>query len=283
MNIDTNITFLNNKYTQKIIVYKNYIIVAIVAIFVIYYIYKNNKKDDKNVKKSIKQQLSEQDAIEVYNEGDEKDIYIKFKECYFDQQDIYPDLDIITKNFSIIKQELQNIKEKRPDLWHQWINNELKVFPILFFDKWARVAKELCPETTKMLMKIKGIKTASFSLLLPHKQIQPHKGWGGLANNILRCHFGIDVPQDCGCVCDNWVVKHETGKWLVFDDARMHTSYNFTDENRFILIVDMERPPHIPKGTSTVKYGENLMNFIESFYDDDDVVDMKNTLKSTGI
>lgn len=242
-------------------------VLCLIIAYMIYERYFVKHKNNKNV-----------DNGEVYNEGDEKDVYVQFNQCYFDQSKVYPELDLITRNYNIVRQELENIKAKRPDLWHEWIKNELKVFPILFFNKWARVAKELCPETTKMLMTIPGIQTASFSLLEPNKQIQPHKGWGGLANNILRCHFGVDVPEDCGCVCDNWVKKHETRKWLVFDDSRMHTSFNFSNEYRFILIVDIERPSYIPKGKSTVKYGENLMQFIESFYDDTDVQEMKTVL-----
>jgi hypothetical protein len=58
----------------------------------------------------------------------------------------------------------------------------------------------------------------------------------------------------------------------------MHSSYNFSDSFRFILIVDMPRPPGIPKGTSNVKYGDNLMAFIQSFYEADDVTSMKKGL-----
>ena len=128
-------------------------------------------------------------------------------------------------------------------------------------------------------MGIPDIKTASFSCLLPGKQIQPHKGWGDLANGILRCHYGIDVPDDCACVCDNWVVNHKNREWLVFDDARMHSSYNFSDKYRFILIIDMIRPEYVPRGTSNVKYGDNLLKFIESFYNDDDIKEMRDDLK----
>jgi ornithine lipid ester-linked acyl 2-hydroxylase len=204
--------------------------------------------------------------------------YAGIKDCYFDQKKYYPELDIITKNFEVIRQELFSIREKRPDMWHEWIAGELKVFPILFFEKWAKIAEELCPITTNIIKSIPGVKTANFSCLSPNKQIQPHKGWGDLANNILRCHFGLDVPEDCACVCDNWVVKHKTGEWLVFDDSRMHSSYNFSDSFRFILIIDMPRPPGIPKGTSNVKYGDNLMAFIQSFYEADDVASMKKGL-----
>jgi hypothetical protein len=216
---------------------------------------------------------------EVYNLDGTEEKYPHKYECYFNVYEFYPELQIINKNHNIILQELNSIKDKDPKLWHYWIQNELKVFPFYFFGKWASIAKRLCPQTFNILQKIPKLKTAAFSCLEPGKQIQPHKGWADLANNVLRCHYGLIVPENCACVCDNFVVYHKNREWLVFDDSKMHTSFNYSTKNRIIFIIDMERPDIIPKGTSKVAYKEELMDFIKSFYDEDDIAEIKNDLQ----
>jgi len=59
---------------------------------------------------------------------------------------------------------------------------------------------------------------------------------------------------------------------------KMHSSYNFSDEDRIIIIIDMERPDYIPRGTSTVEYKKELLDFINSFYDQKDITDIRSDL-----
>ena len=219
----------------------------------------------------------------IYNSNCEHDIYPNYSECYYEQNIYYPELNIFDENYDIIYEELTTIYDKHPEVWHGWLENELNIFPFYFFGKWCSMAKKLCPRTCEIIKKIPTdlLKTAAFSCLQPLSQIQPHKGWGDLANNILRCHYGISVPDNCGCVCDNFVKLHENRKWLVFDDSKTHSSYNFSknNEKRIIIIIDMKRPSSIPLGTCTVAYSDNLLEFIKSFYDDDDINDIRTDLQ----
>jgi beta-hydroxylase len=215
----------------------------------------------------------------VYNKsGATKTIYPHKEECYFDQKIIYPQLNIIHKNRDIIMKELFDVKNKDSKLWHTWIENQLSVIPLYFFGKWSTKGIALFPNTSKIIKNIPKIKTVAISKLKANSQIQPHIGWGDLANEILRCHYGLIVPHDNGCVCDNWVVLHKNGEWLVFDDSKMHSSYNFSNEDRIIIIIDMERPENIPKGISTVEYKKELLDFINSFYDQKDIKDIRYNL-----
>lgn len=216
----------------------------------------------------------------VYNEGDQQEKYPKHHECFFQQHQLYPQLNIIKLHYNTLHQECMYLFQEHLKSWHTWIEGQLMVYPIYFLGKWSPSARTLCPKTCELLSAIPGIKTAEFSCLLPHSQIQPHKGWGDLANYILRCHYGIDVPQDCGCVCDNFVQQHKTREWVIFDDSKMHSSYNFSDYPRIILIVDMERPESIAPGICTVAYTPNLMSFIQSFYSVEDVVDIQSAMHS---
>jgi len=216
--------------------------------------------------------------MDVYTSDGSQQKYPQFSESFFPISH-YPQLDIVTQNYKTILTEVMAIRKKDSKMWHEWIDGTLNVFPLYFFGKWCKQGVDLCPEIYQIVKDIPGIKTVSVSCLKPDKVIQPHMGWGDLANNILRCHFGIDVPDNCGCVCDNWVVPHLNGQWLAFDDSKMHTSFNYGERNRYILIVDMERPPHVPKGTCTVAYSQNLLDFISGFYDDSDIRDIRTNLK----
>jgi aspartyl/asparaginyl beta-hydroxylase (cupin superfamily) len=101
-----------------------------------------------------------------------------------------------------------------------------------------------------------------------------HRGWAEYSNYVLRCHYGIKVPQKCFVhVSDdpnnniNNYDKCQTknGKWIVFDDAKSHYASNNSDENRIILIIDIERPNWVKKGTSELGDTKELLQLIEYY------------------
>jgi hypothetical protein len=268
--------------------YNKYIILFLLFIFVfIFYIYthknkdKNkNKKIDKNKNKKLDKNKNENgnENGKVFNNDGSITKYPAFEECYFDYNEYYPELNIINENREVILEELHSMLNK--DIWHSWKKEGgPDVVPLYFFGKWSTKGLKVCPKTCEIIKNIKNIKTVAFSKLSKKTQIHPHKGWGDLANNILRCHYGLIVPPENGCVCDNWVIMHKNDNWLVFDDSRMHSSFNYSDDDRYILIVDMKRPDNVKKGTSKVAYKQEVLNFINSFYDKNDIAEIKETIK----
>lgn len=103
-----------------------------------------------------------------------------------------------------------------------------------------------CPETTRIIENIPGLKTAFFSILLPGKHIPEHRG---PYNGVLRCHLALKVPENtemCGIR-----VNHETYYWnegeaVVFDDSYAHEAWNRTGETRVVLFLDIMRPMSYP-------------------------------------
>ena len=180
----------------------------------------NNKKTNNDDKQIIDKKLDINHPDIIHNKGTQKIIYPHKEESYFNQKKVYPELNIINQNRNIIMKELNDLKDKDPALWHTWIENQLSVIPLYFFGKWSTKGMTLFPETSKIIKNIPKIKTVAISRLRANSQIQPHIGWGDLANGILRCHYGLIVPHDNGCVCDNWVVLHKNDDWLVFDDSK---------------------------------------------------------------
>jgi beta-hydroxylase len=49
---------------------------------------------------------------------------------------------------------------------------------------------ERCPFTTSLVEGIPGLKMAGFSALLPGTHIEPHSGYAGYSDTVLRGHLG---------------------------------------------------------------------------------------------
>lgn len=103
-----------------------------------------------------------------------------------------------------------------------------------------------CPETTRIIEQIPGLKTAFFSILLPGKHIPEHRG---PYKGVLRCHLPLKVPQDyrqCAIRVEREIRHWKEGKILIFDDSYPHEAWNKTDEIRVVLFLDIVRPMKFP-------------------------------------
>ena len=108
-----------------------------------------------------------------------------------------------------------------------------------------------CPETTRVLRKIPGMKTAFFSILSPGKHIPSHKG---PYNGVLRYHLGLIIPEPkekCRIRVHNEIRHWSEGDSLIFDDTYNHEVWNDTSGHRVVLFVDFVRP---------IKFPFNLLN-----------------------
>ncbi|MGB5081076.1 MAG: aspartyl/asparaginyl beta-hydroxylase domain-containing protein, partial [Burkholderiales bacterium] len=99
-----------------------------------------------------------------------------------------------------------------------------------------------CPETTRLLGTIPGMKTAFFSILAPRAHLSEHRGpYAG----VLRYHLGLIVPRQkeaCRIRVGSELAHWEEGRSIVFDDTYPHEVWNDTDEERVVLFVDVARP-----------------------------------------
>jgi ornithine lipid ester-linked acyl 2-hydroxylase len=103
-----------------------------------------------------------------------------------------------------------------------------------------------CPETTKLLEKIPGLKVAFFSILAPGKHIPEHCG---KHKGLIRYHLGLKVPEPrsaCRIRINNDTAYWEEGKSLIFDDTFPHEVWNDTDDYRVVLFLDVVRPMRFP-------------------------------------
>jgi ornithine lipid ester-linked acyl 2-hydroxylase len=99
-----------------------------------------------------------------------------------------------------------------------------------------------CPETTRLIEQVPGMRTAFFSILEAGKHIPAHRG---LYKGFLRYHLGLVVPEPPGAcrmrVADH-IVHWEEGKSVMFDDTYQHEVWNETNQVRVVLFMDVVRP-----------------------------------------
>lgn len=167
---------------------------------------------------------------------------------WFYKLDETPELKILEDNYSIILKELNNLRhsntrkywwETFPDYIDERSSNKWQVFSFQFFGIKHPLNCSLCPETYNILKKIPNLISADFSYLPANTHIKPHKGFTQM---VLRAHLGLIIPDNCGIRVGDETKKWEKGKMLVFDDSFEHEAWNHSNEDRFVLMLDIVNP-----------------------------------------
>ena len=99
-----------------------------------------------------------------------------------------------------------------------------------------------CPETMKVLSRIPNLRSAFFSILGPNYHIPHHRG---VTKGLIRCHLGLIVPDQrdqCIMRVGDQICQWEEGRCFVFDDTYDHEVWNKTDQERVVLLIDVDRP-----------------------------------------
>lgn len=169
---------------------------------------------------------------------------------------LFPWMTEIEREWPLIRKELDVLLKRRDELpsFHE-VTDEVatitqddnwKTFFLMGYGLKVEQNCQQCPQTTRIVEKIPGLKTAMFSILSGGKHIPAHRG---PYNGVLRYHLGLVVPRDpekCRIrVADEYYVWHE-GQGVVFDDCFNHEVWNETDDVRVVLFVDFERPIKFP-------------------------------------
>lgn len=208
-------------------------------------------------------------------------IFKKIDKCFYTLEETFPALESFVKNdsFELILKDTNNV-----DIWKDWPEYNLwdfynnpkskwTVFPFKAFGKWHDRNIKLCPNIYRLLEKLGGnLINASLSKLGSNTKLIPHKGWGYLSNNVLRCHLGIIIPNDAFIYCKDdkdleyQIRQQKAQQWIIFDDSKTHFADNKDLTNdRIVLILDLKRPSNIKKGNSCIKDTSELNEFLRSF------------------
>lgn len=147
------------------------------------------------------------------------------------------------------REALPNFQDISEDQTAITTDDRWKTFFLYGFGYKAEVNCEFCPETTRLIESVPGMKTAFFSILSPGKHIPAHRG---PYKGVLRYHLGLKIPdpsEDCRIRVEDEYAHWEEGESLVFDDTYDHEVWNDTDGERAILFMDVERPLPEPWAT----------------------------------
>lgn len=142
--------------------------------------------------------------------------------------------------------ELPNFQDVTPGVDAINTDNNWKTW--FFFGYGIRCEENChqCPETTRILESIPGMKTAFFSILAPNKHIPAHYG---PFKGVLRYHLGLQIPKKselCRIRIHDEIHHWRKGESLIFDDTFSHEVWNDTNEQRVVLFVDFVRPCRFP-------------------------------------
>jgi ornithine lipid ester-linked acyl 2-hydroxylase len=121
-----------------------------------------------------------------------------------------------------------------------------KVFPLYAYGNWMKQNEARCPETSRIVRLIPGLRAAMFSIFQAGKALPPHEG---TYCGVLRYHLGLKVPkpeEQCGVDVGGEVAHWHEGRSLIFDDTFTHAAWNRSREDRVVLFVDFVRPLAAP-------------------------------------
>lgn len=153
-------------------------------------------------------------------------------------RDIRSELDHILQ----YRDEIPRFQDLSPDQYKISPDDMWKTFALFGFGYRSELNCKLCPKTTGILESIPNLQTAFFSILAPGKHVPRHKG---VTKGFVRCHLGLTIPKErekCFMDVDGTKCVWKEGHAFMFDDTFPHEVHNDTNEERVVLLIDVERP-----------------------------------------
>lgn len=163
----------------------------------------------------------------------------------FQRTEDFPFMRMLEENWCDILAEYQ--ATARAGGMHAWPETQLyntgwDTFGLYAFGNKRHKNCARCPRTTRLIERIPGLVMAGFSRLAPGTHIEPHCGYDGWAQYVLRCHLGLLVNERCAIRVGPETRQWQAGKTLVFCDATEHEAWNHGPEPRVVLLLDFRNP-----------------------------------------
>lgn len=156
----------------------------------------------------------------------------------------------VIENYPLIKAELASLiaadeKKILKPYFEKGLQSDADIWKTEGFYFWSRANRPMAamfPKTHAVIKEIPGLVSASINLLEPQSKINEHYGD---TNAIYRCHLGLQIPYSlplCGFRVKSELKPWEEGNMLIFLDAYTHEAFNFSNNKRYILQLDVLRP-----------------------------------------
>lgn len=175
---------------------------------------------------------------------------------FFDRKD-FPALSHLRNHWQIMRDEAQQLvaqgyiraAEHHDDMgFNSFFKRGWKRFYLKWYDNCLPSAEQLCPKTVAILKETPGLNGAMFALLPKKGKLNPHRDpYAG----SIRYHLGLITPNSdqCQIYVDGIAYTWKDGEDVLFDETFIHHAKNNTDQDRIILLCDIERPMRNRLGT----------------------------------
>lgn len=189
---------------------------------------------------------------------------------YFYNSDEYPEIKELEAHWQVIAQEVLGIitdseLRKMSNINPPHLSNPNAWRNIYFYNFGWQTHKNCnrFPLTFALISKIPNLILCGVTVLEPNSKVLPHNGE---TNTTIRCHLGLKIPAPyptCGVRVGNKERGWKEGRTLMFSDAHYHTTWNDSNEKRYILVFDIVRKEYAEKrhsicanslGALTLKY-----------------------------
>jgi len=153
----------------------------------------------------------------------------------------------LERNIPVIQDEVLKYLKQGETKFVPYFNKSLtkdnSSWKTLSFKFWGNnlPVYDQIPITKKLLSKVPNLTSVGLSKLESGKEIMPHSGD---SNAIIRCHLPIKIPNElpeCGIVVKGEKRGWSEDKLIMFCDAQEHSAFNFSSEERIVLIFDFLR------------------------------------------
>jgi aspartate beta-hydroxylase len=107
---------------------------------------------------------------------------------------------------------------------------------------WNTQNVALFPVTTEIIKSLGiplAVRGVMFAKQVANSGVKPHSDG---RNFILTCHLGLSVPRNCWIAVGGDRREWAENKAIVFDTSFTHETYNDSEEDRFVLIIDFWHP-----------------------------------------
>jgi aspartyl/asparaginyl beta-hydroxylase (cupin superfamily) len=186
--------------------------------------------------------------------------------------DIFPIIKYINdNNKDIIENDLDIIKKENE--WILWpdvnnVVNDYLVYPIFMFGNFSESRKSKCKKSVNLINGIPGVKTFAYLKISKKSRIKKNKKWQEISNDTLCCLFIMESPyvsksEDCCIWTDGEIKKLIKNKLIIYDASKEHSIINNSDYPIYILMLDIKKPVKYPIGISSVKYNDEVHDFIK--------------------
>lgn len=175
-------------------------------------------------------------------------IYNGNQPAFFNENN-YDWCDLLSANYTVFLKEFllySNANKLNPYFYKAQAGEteKWKTLPLITWNIKRKYLNHFV-ETGNILDRIPGLVSASFSMLEAGGEILQHNGDTDAHIRTHLCLFTAVEKNKLKFTVRNEIKSWETGKCLLFCDAYLHNGYNYSNENRLVMIIDVLHAPHI--------------------------------------